>query len=52
MRSLLPEFDDPASAEESMMRGKPGNVGMILASVSARYRVRPPYFANLEARTP
>lgn len=40
MRSLFSEMDDPAGAEQSLMLGKPGNVGMILATTSARYRVR------------
>ncbi|KAL8292049.1 hypothetical protein RQP46_001515 [Phenoliferia psychrophenolica] len=45
IKSLLVEMDDPVGAEDSLCWGKPGNVGMILASVTARYR-RPVTFPD------
>ncbi|ORY49738.1 HotDog domain-containing protein [Leucosporidium creatinivorum] len=36
VRSLLPEL--PAGSEPSLLQGKPGGVGVILASIGARYK--------------
>ncbi|KAM0753257.1 hypothetical protein T439DRAFT_323900 [Meredithblackwellia eburnea MCA 4105] len=38
MKTLIPELDDPAKAEQSLLKGQPGYPGMILAKTSATYR--------------
>jgi acyl-CoA thioesterase FadM len=45
VRSLLPEL--PPNSEPSLLQGKPGGVGVILASIGAKYRVRCLFWRDL-----